>query len=122
MKVMIKYFSLVLVLFLAVFTAENSIASGKKEKATIKTSAACEMCKKKIESGVKKLDGIEKATLALGKNELKVQFQPEKITLEQIKKTIASLGYDADGVKADAEAYQKLPKCCKLDSKEKSKK
>ncbi len=119
---MIKYLSLVLVLFLGVFSAENSLALEKKvkpAKATIKTSAVCEMCKKKIEGGVKKLEGVQQATLALGNQQLKVKYEPNKVTLEQIKKTISALGYEADEVKADPAAYSKLPGCCKLDSKEK---
>jgi copper chaperone CopZ len=119
---MVKYLALVLVLFLGVFSAENSLALEKKvkpAKATIKTSATCEMCKKKIEGGVKKLEGVQQATLALGNKQLKVKYEPNKVTLEQIKKTISALGYDADEVKADPAAYSKLPGCCKADSKEK---
>ena len=33
--------------------------------------------------------------------------------IENIKTTIANLGYDAEDIEADESAYKKLPKCCK---------
>jgi hypothetical protein len=42
-----------------------------------------------------------------------VTFVAERTNVENIKAAIANAGYDADDVKADAEAYKKLPKCCK---------
>jgi periplasmic mercuric ion binding protein len=123
-QTMLKYCTLIVVLFFTVFSAENSMAldkdkKAKAAKATIKTTAQCEMCKKKIEGKVTAMDGVQKATLALGNKNLKVKYEPEKVSLEQIRKTIAALGYDADDVKANQEAYKKLPSCCKLDNKTK---
>jgi hypothetical protein len=37
--------------------------------------------------------------------------------LEYLKTAIANTGYDAEEIKADAEAYNKLPKCCKKPTK-----
>jgi hypothetical protein len=33
--------------------------------------------------------------------------------MENIKTAIANSGYDAEDVKAEIDAYNKLPKCCK---------
>ena len=42
-----------------------------------------------------------------------VYYNGEKTSLETIKTAISKMGYDADDVKADNEAYGKLDDCCK---------
>lgn len=128
LKMMIKYCSLAIILFFAFFSIENSHAldkqvkeqkkdKPKKEKAeakaTIKTSAQCNMCKKTIEQKVMQVKGVSKATLAIGTAELKVRYNSKETNLDNIRKVIAASGYDADQVKADQAAYNNLPACCK---------
>jgi len=81
---------------------------------TIKTpTVQCESCKKRIEDYLKREDGIQKANVDYKHHVTKVTFVSERTNVENIKAAIANSGYDADDVKADAEAYKKLPKCCK---------
>ena len=47
------------------------------------------------------------------KHTITVQFLQEKTNLQKIKKTITSIGYDADNLKANKAAYNKLNGCCK---------
>lgn len=125
---MAKYCSLVIILFFAFFSIENSHAldkqlkdqkkeKPKKEKAeakaTIKTSAQCNMCKKTIEQHVMQVKGVSKATLAIGTAELKVKYNTKETNIDNIRKAIAASGYDADNVKADKTEYSNLPDCCK---------
>jgi mercuric ion binding protein len=42
-----------------------------------------------------------------------VTYLWDRTTIENIKTAIANIGYDADDVTADEEAYKKLPTCCK---------
>ena len=42
----------------------------------------------------------------------------DKTSPEEIKEAISKLGYDADEVKADSAAYNKLPSCCKVGAHE----
>jgi hypothetical protein len=42
-----------------------------------------------------------------------VTYNLGKIKLNEIRKIIAAYGYDADDVKADVTAYEKLDWCCK---------
>jgi copper chaperone CopZ len=42
-----------------------------------------------------------------------VFYDSKKTNLELIKTSIANLGYDADEVKANPAAYEKLDGCCK---------
>jgi Heavy-metal-associated domain. len=46
-------------------------------------------------------------------NTITVTYSSDKTNPEQIKKAIAAAGFDADEVKATAEAYEKLDGCCK---------
>ncbi|UGS19831.1 hypothetical protein [Flavobacterium cyclinae] len=42
-----------------------------------------------------------------------IYYNSKKTTLQAIKEGISKLGYDADEVKADPEAYKSLDGCCK---------
>ena len=81
---------------------------------TIQTpTVQCESCKKRIEDYLKREDGVQKATVDYKHHVAKVTYVAERTNIENIKAAIANAGYDADDVKADDEAYKKLPKCCK---------
>jgi len=47
---------------------------------------------------------------------LKVQFIPDRITLDYIRTAVANAGFDADSVTAETGAYKKLPPPCKKAS------
>lgn len=44
---------------------------------------------------------------------MSVTYLADRTNIENIKTAIANVGYDADDVKADEDAYKKLPKTCK---------
>lgn len=58
-------------------------------------------------SGVKMYELDEKAMT------FTVYYNPKKTSLDEIRKGISNLGYDADDVKADPVAYENLDGCCK---------
>ena len=91
-----------------------SIAFGQTKKAKIMTTAQCNMCKKTIEKAVNDLDGIELAELDVTSKKLKGKYDSAKLSLQAIRERIASVGYQADDVKAIEEAYNALPGCCQL--------
>jgi mercuric ion binding protein len=96
------------------YAVEGNKTKQKPAKVSIKTTAQCNMCKKKIEAQVKNITGVEKAVLAVGNGIIKVQFNPNTTNADNIRKAIAEIGYDADNFKADVNAYNSLPACCKL--------
>lgn len=110
-----KYFGFViLVLFANILLFSNSFAKNKNEVTEkITTSAVCTMCKDRIESNLKKIDGILESSLDVNSKVLTVKFDKTKITLDDIRKKLSDIGYDADNVKRDVRAYKKLPPCCK---------
>lgn len=90
----------------------NNPKNVETQAVTIKTSAQCGMCKEIIEGGLKKTKGIVSIDLNPETQLLKVEYLEDKITLATIRKKVANLGYDADEVLANQNAYEKLPACC----------
>lgn len=85
-----------------------------KGKVTIKTTAQCDMCKETIEQGIGALEGVKECKLDLASNKLKVKFDESVIQAEDIREKLTLLGYQADKIPADGEAYEALPRCCQL--------
>jgi mercuric ion binding protein len=75
----------------------------------------CGMCAKNIEKAVGALEGIESIEIDVEKKVSTVRFLPAKTDLNTIEASIAKVGYDANDVKKDAETYDKLAACCKVD-------
>ncbi|AXG74079.1 heavy-metal-associated domain-containing protein [Flavobacterium arcticum] len=119
MKTLFKSLFLLFTLFCISTTAS---AQEKKtvQTATIKTAIACNHCKvcetcgelfdKKLlrEKGVQMVELNEEAMT------IKVTYNSKKTDLSTIKQAISKLGYDADDIKADPNAYEKLDGCCKV--------
>lgn len=79
---------------------------------TIQTNGTCEHCKKVMMDNVPQWKGVEKCTYDLKTAKVTITYQPQKISPETLRQGISQLGYDADNVKANAEARAKLPSCC----------
>lgn len=59
----------------------------------------CPTCVAKIEGMLKKTAGVEKVEVLFNASKVKVSFNDEKITGDDIKKRISNLGYDVLGEK-----------------------
>jgi mercuric ion binding protein len=82
--------------------------------AVIKTpNALCENCKNRIETYLKRYDGVLEINVNYRRAETKVKYLTDRINIEEIKTAIANCGYDADDVPAAEDAYNRLPKSCK---------
>lgn len=67
------------------------------KRATIQLETlACPSCVQKIENAVKLLNGVEKESVKVLFNSSKVKFDfdSEKLSVEDVEKAIASLGYE----------------------------
>lgn len=98
--------------------AVSAVSFGQVKKAvqtvTIKTpTVQCESCKSRIENFVSREQGVNKVTVDYKRKTTKVTFVTDRTNIENIKTSIANLGYDADDVAANQESYKKLPTCCK---------
>ncbi|MCX6296337.1 MAG: heavy metal-associated domain-containing protein [Bacteroidetes bacterium] len=110
-----------IIIILVLFT-KSAIAQNVSAVIKIKTSAICGMCKKTIEKHLANEKGISKSSLDVDSKILTVNYDPKKTTPEKIRLAVSKSGYDADDIKADTNAYEKLAECCKKDNVEKGKK
>jgi len=105
---------ILMMLFLLMGTSDL-FAQKKKDVAEIKikTSAQCDMCKKRIEEGLMYVKGIKTSDVLLKEGVVIVKFKPSKIDADEVRKAITKIGYDADDFEAEKEAYDNLNDCCK---------
>ena len=67
------------------------------QKATIQLETlTCPSCMQKIESGIKALDGIDTESLKVlfNSSKVKVNFDEEKLSINDIENAITKLGYE----------------------------
>lgn len=99
----------------AIVTTVNAQDKAKKnyEEVQIQTSAVCGMCEERIETNIAYEKGVKKVELDDATKIVTIGFDPRKTDADQLRKAISALGYDADNIPANQEAYDKLPACCK---------
>jgi len=82
--------------------------------AKIKTpTVGCEDCKNRIETYLKRYDGVTYVMVNWRRKETTVKYLTDRTNIEEIKTAIANAGYDADDVTANEDSYKRLPKTCK---------
>lgn len=67
------------------------------QKATIQLETlTCSSCMQKIENGVKSLEGVNKESLKVlfNSSKVRVEFDDEKVSIEDIENVIDKLGYE----------------------------
>ena len=74
----------------------------------------CNMCVDNIESLLNKVNGIVKFQVELNDLIVKVKYDTQKISQEEIELAISNVGYKANTIDANVEVYNKLAMCCKL--------
>jgi mercuric ion binding protein len=117
-------------LFLSTILAVAVVASQSKEssdaqktvsqvmKTTIKVpTIVCGTCVRTVTSALEKLDGVRSVKVNLKKKTATVTYASTKVTVDKLEQAIANAGYDANNVKRNPEAYEKLDACCKIDAK-----
>jgi len=109
-----------LYLVLAVSAGFSLISSAQvKASLTAKISTptvGCEECKTRIETYLKRYDGVSSINVNWKRKETTVKYLTDRINIEEIKTAIANCGYDADDVPANEDSYKRLPKTCKKPS------
>lgn len=66
------------------------------------TGMTCAACANKIEKRLNKLDGIEKATVNLALETVLVEYNPEQVSVSEMKEAIKKLGYTLEQKKENA--------------------
>jgi periplasmic mercuric ion binding protein len=105
----------------AIFGLLFSCAAQQKPtaRAEIKTPGVqCDMCKSRIEKYLLRQEGVTGVKVDVKKKVTGVVWITDRTNIENIKAAIATIGYDADDVTAEEDAYKKLPACCKKPAAE----
>ncbi|CAN5557291.1 hypothetical protein BH10BAC2_BH10BAC2_32790 [soil metagenome] len=107
-------------LFTLAFSAKSQVMQQKAQWATISIPQLnCWTCKEKLEQylltekGPNGDAGIVKWTIVMNTGTLKIQYVPDRITLDYIRVAINNAGFDADSTQAEPDAYKILPPLCK---------
>lgn len=74
----------------------------------------CEMCKERIETAAKSLEGVSKANWDVNSSSLKVTYDSTKVSAQDIHKSIAATGHGTEQAPMDTNAHASLPECCKV--------
>lgn len=86
-----------------------------KKTESFKVWGNCGMCESTIEGAFKEVESVEKADWDKDTKMIEVTYSPHSITLDEIKKKIADVGYDTKEYRATEEVYNNLPGCCQYE-------
>lgn len=95
----------------------QSDSAVKSETVEFKVFGNCGMCKSRIEKALK-IDGVETATWNKDTKIAKVEFNFDKISVNQLHQLVAEVGHDTEIITAKNEVYDKLHGCCKYERQE----
>ena len=101
-------------LFLIILTMTfASLANAQTDTLVVKTSVLCDECKERIEHDLSFQKGVKSNVVNLDTKEVTVVYNATKTDPQKIRVAITKIGYDADSLKADQKAFNKLPLCCR---------
>ena len=118
-------FAKLLMVALFGFIVSSAKADQNLSEVKIKTSAHCSMCKTKIEKALLKTKGVKQSDVNLDDKMVTVKYNPDKTNPDNIRQSIAKLGFDADDVKAGSgcctdKAKAAGGKCCNMKGEKSS--
>ena len=108
-----KIILLAFILFVSCSVKSNTSNSTNLVEISLPTMQ-CNMCVDNIESSLNKVDGIVKFQVELSDLIVTVKYDAKKLSQEEIELAISNVGYKANAIDANLEAYNKLAMCCKL--------
>jgi Cu(I)/Ag(I) efflux system membrane fusion protein len=88
-----------------------SLISSAINHLSIGVSGNCEMCKDRIETAAKSVNGVSGANWDIKTKILQLDFD-SKTNIENVHQAITKAGHDTEKMKADNKTYNSLPECC----------
>jgi len=86
------------------------------ETASIKASSmVCGKCAKTIQKAVYGVEGVKDVDVDVEGKTVQVIYVPARTNVQTIERAISDAGYDANNLKRNPGAYEKLEACCKID-------
>ena len=113
MNATVKSLMLIVIAIFIMNGCSNAQTTEKTDTVKILTSAVCGMCKTRIESKMAYEKGVVSVVLDVDTKICTIVYKTDKTNPDELRQAISKIGYDADNVKADPKAYEKLPGCCK---------
>ncbi len=106
-----------ILLSLSLLTAGLLNAQDRKAPAQldIRTSSVCDMCEKTIETEMLYEKGVKAVDLDLVSGIVRIDYDPKRTDPDKLRKALTGLGYSADDIPADPEAFKDLPACCQKE-------
>ena len=101
-----------IILFLLISPMVMCAQTKKNKKISFEVTGNCEICKKRIEKAALSVRGVKTASWDIQSNLISIIYQPKKIKLFEVQKTIAQVGHDTSLSKAPDSVYINLPSCC----------
>lgn len=104
------------VLILLVIT--TGFVKPQLSEVVISTTFYCDhydQCESKplLEKEIMLTRGVKSVVIDGKAQTITVKYKPKRVTPDKIRTVISNAGYDADTVKANPKAYEKLDGCCK---------
>ena len=118
MKYMNRLSTFAFGLFLSVNLHAQSTTGGSKPglaSVKIQSSAICDMCERTIETELIYEKGVKKVDVDLSSASVFVEYDAKKTDADKLRTALVTLGYSADGIPGNAEAFAKLPLCCQKE-------
>lgn len=81
-------------------------------EASINVNGNCGMCQTNIETAAKSVKGVLKAHWDADKKILQISYSAGKVSVDDVEKAVAAVGYDTQKYRADDQVYNSLPACC----------
>lgn len=106
--------NLIIICSLIIFTAACNSASENAKTETFKVWGNCGMCKKTIEGSIV-THGIVQANWNEDTKLIEVVYDSTKTNVDELKQSIAGVGYDTEEYSGNDAAYAKLPGCCQYE-------
>jgi len=101
------------VCFLLIATTAGAQNASSVTTAQFFVDGVCEMCKKRIEQALLKVEGVESADWEIATRQLQVEYDSTMINVYQLHWEVAAVGHDTEQLKAPGKAYNSLHDCCK---------
>lgn len=103
---------------LAAFVITTGFIKPTLAEVVIKTTFYCDhydQCESKaaLEKEIMLTRGVKSVAIDGKAMTITVKYNPKRVTPEKIRTVVSNVGYDADTVKANPKAYEKLDGCCK---------
>ena len=114
-----KKYKIILFVVISIFSIQLSAQKIKNVKDVFEVSGNCDMCKNLIETTVKSEEGVKTVRWNMLSKTMKVKFNPNLTSTDEIQKAIAGIGYDTEKYRAEDEVYEELHYCCQYERKPK---